>query len=209
MEGVDIIVPSPLRPTGLGVMELSSFQSKILQAVEKRIRAKRKWGLIVEALAGAGKSTMVWLICHSLQAQGYTPKEVVAVVFGRKNKYDLQNKIEQRVGSDWGVVVRTLHSLCYGIYRDALNVSHQRVSNESSKYAKIAAEFGFFPLKDEHRGVDTPGTLLDGAIYSEKDFIDLLDRLRLYCLDANYENVKYLVNLYKLGIKRKRRCRQW
>ena len=43
-------------------MELSPFQSKILQAVEKRIRAKKKKGLIVEALAGAGKSTMVWLI---------------------------------------------------------------------------------------------------------------------------------------------------
>ena len=47
-------------------MELSPFQSKILQAVEKRIRAKKKKGLFVEALAGAGKSTMVWLICQQL-----------------------------------------------------------------------------------------------------------------------------------------------
>jgi len=51
------------------------------------------------------------------------------------------------------------------------------------------------------RGIDTPGTLLDGAIFSEKDFTDLIDRLRLYCLDANLENVKYLVELYQLGIK--------
>lgn len=121
---------------------------------------------------------MIWLICHFLQAQGYTPKEVVAVVFGRKNKEDLQQKVEQKVGSSWGTVVRTLHSLCYGIYRDALNVSHPRVKSENSKYTRIAQEFGFFPLKDEHRGIDTPGTLLDGAIFSEKDFTDLIDRLR-------------------------------
>lgn len=185
-------------------MELSVYQSKILEAVNKRVAAKRKKGLIVEALAGTGKSTMIWLICQELQAQGFSQSEVAAVVFGRKNKEDLQKKISQKVGKDWGVVVRTLHSLCYGIYRDALNVSHVRVKNESGKYTKIAQEFGLFPSPDSGRGSDTPGSLLSGAnpaIYSEKDFTDLLDRLRLYCLEATRENVEYLVNLYKLGIK--------
>lgn len=185
-------------------MELSVYQSKILEAVQQRVSAKRKKGLIVEALAGTGKSTMIWLICQQLRARGFFPDEVAALVFGRKNKEDLQKKIEQKVGSDWLVVVRTLHSLCYGIYRDALNVSHVRVKNESDKYTKIAQEFGLFPSHDESRGSDTPGSLLSGAnpaIYSEKDFTDLLDRLRLYCLDANQENVEYLVDLYKLGIK--------
>ena len=182
-------------------MQSSHYQTDILKAVQKRVNAPETKGLIVEALAGSGKSTMIWLICQQLQAQGYTPKEVVAVVFGRKNKEDLQKKVEQKVDGGWGVVVRTLHSLCYGIYRDALNVSHSRVNNESSKYAKIAQQFGFLPLKDEQKGIDTPGTLLDGAIFSEKDFTDLIDRLRLYCLDASHENVKYLVKLYQLGIK--------
>jgi superfamily I DNA/RNA helicase len=184
-------------------MELSVFQSKILKAVQSRVRASQKKGLLVEALAGAGKSTMIWLICQELQTQGFFPQEVAAVVFGRKNKEDLQKKIEQKVGTDWGVVVRTLHSLCYGIYRDAMNVKHQRVNNESGKYTRIAQEFGLFPLKDDRRGIDTSSSLLEGtnpAIYSEKDFTDLLDRLRLYCLDATSENVEYLVNLYKLGI---------
>lgn len=119
-------------------MELSPFQSKILEAVDKRVSARSKKGLLVEARAGAGKSTMIWLICQQLQAQGFSPLSVTALVFGRKNKEDLQKKIERYMGADWGIVVRTLHSLCYGIYRDALNVKHQRVNNDSSKYTRIA-----------------------------------------------------------------------
>lgn len=182
-------------------MQSSPYQTDIIKAVQQRLRAKKKKGLIIEALAGSGKSTMIWLICQQLQSEGFSPQEVSAVVFGKKNKEDLQKKVELYVGRDWGAVVRTLHSLCYGIYRDALNVSHNRVTNESGKYIKIAQEFGFFPLKDEQGKVETPGTLLEGAIFSEKDFIDLIDRIRLYCLNANYENVKYLVELYQLGIK--------
>jgi len=185
-------------------MQPSVYQTKIINAVKLRLFSKNKKGLIVEALAGCGKSTMLWLIAQELKAQGVCPKEVVAVVFGKKNQGDLQKKVEQKVGSDWGVVVRTLHSLCYGIYRDALSVSHQRVKLESNKYAKVAQQFGFLPCHDEERGRDTPGSLLEGmhpAIFGEKDFIDLIDRLRLYCLDATEENVKFLVNLYKLGIK--------
>lgn len=182
-------------------MQPSIYQTQIIKAVQERLQTKVKKGLAVEALAGTGKSTMIWLICQQLQAHGFSPQEVTALVFGRKNKEDLQQKISQKVGTEWGTVVRTLHSLCYGIYRDALNVKHQRVSNESGKYTRIAQEFGFFPLKDELKGVDTPGTLLDGAICAERDFTDLIDRLRLYCLDANFENVKFLVELYRLGIK--------
>lgn len=95
-------------------MQPSPYQADILKAVEKRVKAREKKGLIIEALAGSGKSTMIWLICQQLQAQGFSPREVCAVVFGKKNKEDLQNKVQQKVGSDWEVVVRTLHSLCYG-----------------------------------------------------------------------------------------------
>lgn len=184
-------------------MQLSTYQIDIIRAVQQRLKVNKKKGLIVEALAGAGKSTLIWLICQQLQAQGFSPQEVCAVVFGRKNKEDLQKKIEHQVGTEWGSVVRTLHSLCYAIYRDAMCVKHNRVNSDNSKYTRIAQEYGFFPLKDESRGIDVPGGLLEGekpAIYSEKDFTDLLDRLRLYCLDATESNVEYLVNLYKLGI---------
>jgi len=185
-------------------MELSTYQTQIIKAVQSRLKTKVKKGLIVEALAGTGKSTVIWLICQELQAQGFSPQSVTALVFGRKNKEDLQKKIEQKVGASWGGVVRTLHSLCYAIYRDAMCVKHNRVNSDNSKYTRIAQEYGFFPLKDESRGIDVPGGLLEGtnpAIYSEKDFTDLLDRLRLYCLDATQENVKFLVDLYRLGIK--------
>lgn len=96
-------------------MNLSTYQTEIIKAVRARSRSTVKKGLVVEALAGTGKSTLIWLICQELERQGESPESVCAVVFGRKNKEDLQKKIEQKVGRDWGVVVRTLHSLCCDI----------------------------------------------------------------------------------------------
>lgn len=183
-------------------MELSRYQSEILQAVENRLSAEEKKGLIVEARAGSGKSTMVWLICQKLKEKGYTPSQVAALVFGRKNKEDLQRKVHQKVGTSWAVVVQTLHSLCYGIYRKALNVKHTSVKMEGKKkYNRIAQKFGFFPSVDQFGRISKPGSLLESkAIYAEKDFSDLIDQLRLYCLDATPENVQRLVDIYQLNI---------
>jgi superfamily I DNA/RNA helicase len=164
------------------------------------LKAKKKKGLIVEALAGAGKSTILWMIAQELMQQGILASEVVAVVFGKKNQTDLQNKFKTKVGSEWGESVRTIHSLCYEIYRSALGVKHQLVKMERGKYREIAQKFGLLPIESESRS--TPGSLLeDELIFAEKDFLDLLDKLRLYCLDATPDNVGFLTNLYKLGIK--------
>lgn len=181
-------------------MQPSTYQAEIIKAVQQRLKAKNKKGLIVEALAGCGKSTILWMIAQELQKQGFTASEVVAVAFGKKNQVDLQAKFKAKVGGRWGDSVRTIHSLCYEIYRSALSVEHKSVKLERSKYREIAQKFGFLPVESEERS--TPGSLLeDELIFAEKDFIDLIEKLRLYCLDATPDNVAFLTDLYKLGIK--------
>lgn len=181
-------------------MQPSSYQTDIIKAVHQRLKATKKRGLIVEARAGAGKSTILWMIAQELQKAGYKAPEVVAVVFGKKNQLDLQTKFKSKVGGEWGESVRTIHSLCYEIYRAALGVEHRRVKVERSKYKEIAQKFELLPVDNDYQS--TPGSLLeDELIFAEKDFLDLLERLRLYCLDATTDNVSFLTNLYKLGIK--------
>ena len=94
-------------------MQQSSFQVDIIKAVQQRLKAKVKKGLVVEALAGCGKSTILMMIAADLHKAGYTATEVVAVVFGKKNQLDLQSKFKTKVGAKWGKSVRTIHSLCY------------------------------------------------------------------------------------------------
>lgn len=181
-------------------MQPSSFQTNIIKAVQQRLKAKRKKGLIVEALAGCGKSTILWMIALELMQQGFQASEVVVVVFGKKNQLDLERKFKTKVGTAWGGSVKTIHSLCYSIYRDALNVPHKSVKLERGKYKQIAQKLGLLPIEDEHRSL--PGSLLqDDLVFAEKDFLDLLEKLRLYCLDVTVDNVVFLTNLYKLGIR--------
>ncbi len=140
------------------------------------------------------------MIAQELQKQGYRASEVVAVVFGKKNQTDLQAKFKTKVGPEWASSVRTIHSLCYEIYRSALGVEHRQVNLERSKYKEIAQKLGLLPVESESRS--NPGSLLeDGLIFAEKDFLELLEKLRLYCLDATIDNVEFLTDLYKLGIK--------
>lgn len=184
-------------------MELSRYQEEILEAVQQRLKTSPKKGLIVEALAGCGKSTMLWLMVKELAQQGFQPSEVVAVVFGKKNQLDLESKMKSKVGKEWGTCVRTIHSLCYEVYRSALNVPHKRVQMESDKYRQIAKDFKFLTYKRDQEEVT--GTLLEGrhpAIYEEKDFLNLLDLLRLYCKPVTEEEVEVLTELYGLGINK-------
>lgn len=181
-------------------MQPSTYQADIIKAVQQRLQAKEKKGLIVEARAGCGKSTILWMIALELMQQGFQASEVVAVVFGKKNQLDLERSFKTKVGTAWGGSVKTIHSLCYSIYRDALNVPHKSVNIERGKYKQIAQKFGLLPIEDNHKTL--PGSLLqDDLIFAEKDFLDLLEKLRLYCLDATVDNVTFLTNLYKLGIR--------
>lgn len=76
-------------------MELSKYQTAILQAVQQRIdtpEGKNLRGLLIEALAGTGKSFVLVEVCKILQSSGITPDRVRLVVFGKKNKSDLADE---------------------------------------------------------------------------------------------------------------------
>ncbi len=72
-------------------MQPSTYQTDIIKAVQQRLKANKKKGLIIEALAGCGKSTILWMIALELMQQGFQASEVVAVVFGKKNRLCCKN----------------------------------------------------------------------------------------------------------------------
>ncbi|MEZ2278084.1 MAG: UvrD-helicase domain-containing protein [Microcoleus sp.] len=190
-------------------MELSKYQADILQAVQQRINTPCEAikGLLIEALAGTGKSFMLVEICSLLESAGVSPDQVRLVVFGKKNKTDLANKLGLKVGNNWKNSVSTLHSLSFQILREVLNVSSNIFKIESWKYRDIASDFKFVRYS-EGWGRDRkefPGTLFkncpeDIVRQFERDFLTLLELLRLYCLDATVENLVKLTVLHQLEI---------
>ena len=67
---------------------LTKEQFDILEAVRSRLPQAKKKGLLIEALAGTGKSTMLAEIAKVLKSEKLSPLECRFVVFGRKNKQD-------------------------------------------------------------------------------------------------------------------------
>lgn len=192
-------------------MQLSKYQSDILAAVQHRIdvpQGEPIKGLLIEALAGTGKSFMLVEICAMLQSAGVTPDRVRLVVFGKKNKIDLAEKLASKFGGgDWKSSVSTLHSLSFQILREALNVSNKVFKIESWKYRDIASDFKFIRYsegsgrsKKEFLGTLFEDLEEDKVGQYERDFVDLLELLRLYCLPINVENLVQLTALHQLEI---------
>ena len=202
-------------------LELSKYQADILFAVQQRcevLAGEPIKGLLIEALAGTGKSFMLVEICSLLRDLGVKPEEVRLVVFGRKNKDDLATKLA-RIGSNWKNSVSTLHSLSYQILRETLNVANSVFKIESWKYKTIAEDFKFIRHFDgwgENRK-EVAGTLFIEDCYndddpmeilkkigkvreSERDFLELLELSRLYCLPPTLENLTSLITRHQLEI---------
>lgn len=175
----------------------SPYQTCILNAVSKNLILPIKSGIGVIALAGTGKSTLITLIAETIQKQGLQPEEMVILVFGTKNKDDLRKCIQAKLGAKWGRTVRTIHSLAYSIYREALNVSTANVN--PYKYETIASKLGWIT-----GNVGGLGRLVANsdypAILNEKAFIKLLELLRLYAYQPNPENIQTLNQTYNLSV---------
>lgn len=190
-------------------MELSKYQIAILQAVQQRIdtpEGQLLKGLLIEALAGTGKSFVLVEICRIFNKAQITPDRVRLVVFGKKNKADLVDKLAAKVGSNWKDSVSTLHSLSFQILRDALNVPSKIFKIESWKYRDIARSLKYITYSEgwgESRQ-EFVGSLFeyfeDKASELERDFVTLLELLRLYCLPAALENLQHLAQLHNLEI---------
>ena len=193
-------------------MELSKYQSDILQAIKSRYElpaGEQIKGLLIEALAGTGKSFMLVEICSLLQDLGVKPDEVRLVVFGRKNKDDLAIKLGARIGSNWKGSVSTLHSLSYAILREALNTDHKTFKLQNWKYNDIAANLGYI-RRTEYAGKGKDRRYIPGNLFSsfpedkirelEREFLQLLELLRLYCSPPYLDSITELVELHSLDI---------
>lgn len=194
-------------------MELSKYQIAIAEAVQQRIdtpKGETLKGLLIEALAGTGKSFMLVEICRLLREAQVTPDRARLVVFGKKNKADLAEKLAAKVGGEWKDSVSTLHSLSFQILREALNVPSKSFKIESWKYRDIASEL---KLITYHEGWGRSKKRFYGSLFSnchedaedkiaelERDFVSLLELLRLYCLPATLENLEKLARLHGLEI---------
>lgn len=195
-------------------MKLSKYQEEILSAAEKKILALNNGdsakGMLIEALAGTGKSFILVEICRSiLKENGVDPEQVKLVVFGRKNKADLQAKLGNNVGSEWVESACTLNSLAFRILKEATGVGNQLWKIEANKYQKIAQEFGYLSRYEFRRGKREflAGSLfadLDGEISEttlELEFQDLLEKFRLYCLPTSSKNFQYLISTYQMEMQ--------
>jgi DNA helicase II / ATP-dependent DNA helicase PcrA len=186
-----VVTPS----TSSGSFKLSLYQEAILEAVKARIISKgSKPGLLIEALAGCGKSATLALIAGTLNELGVKPEECRLVVFGKKNQLDLSDKLS-RVGYGWKDSVKTLHSLSLSV----LNASGIKTKVNAYKYHNIGRDLGYLGTWRDNQY--TVGSLVDGGLVgSDNDFIDLLDKLRLYCYEPVEDKVLELVELHNLDI---------
>ncbi|MCH2047385.1 MAG: UvrD-helicase domain-containing protein [Trichodesmium sp. ALOHA_ZT_67] len=192
---------------------LTQEQFNILEAVRDRIsvplrdrvpQAEKK-GLLIEALAGTGKSTMLAEIAKVLKSENLSPLECRFVVFGRKNKQDLTDKLSE---IKWDKSVQTLNSLGYEMLRDALGKSHKQFRLNNGKYEKIAQDKGYLDSYNKW-GEKIPGKLPvenrkgDLAIISKAGFVDLLDKMRLHCYfldEISSDDVWEIANKYGIEI---------
>jgi DNA helicase II / ATP-dependent DNA helicase PcrA len=181
-------------------VKLSEFQDLILQGVDARFKACTLdlKGMLIEALAGTGKSFILVQICQLLSDKNIDPEEVCLVVFGRKNKADLQSKLGMQCGSEWVNSVCTLNSLGFQILKEATGVDNRQWKVENLKYSKIAREYGYISYCEFRRGERQKfaGSLfreLEDADSLDREFEKLLEKFRLYCLPVSAENLSILV----------------
>jgi len=161
---------------------LTKEQVNILEAVKQRLTQPQKKGLLIEALAGTGKSTMLAEIAKVLKEKRVSPSQCRFVVFGRKNKDDLKNKL---VKIRWGKTVQTLNSLGYEMLREALGKSHNQFNLDRGKYQTIAQGNGYLTTYNNEREEIT-GTLQEKdsdekIAINQVDFLELIDKVRLHC----------------------------
>lgn len=178
---------------------LSIYQKDILNNVfSSTIKELQVECLAINAKAGSGKSTTLTLICQLLADLNYNPEEVIVSVFGKKNKEDLTNKISSKLGYKWGSSVLTLHALGYRIFCKGLNVNSKQCKIEFNKYQKISMENNFtynFKTKRKSRLIEK------GYLFSDSDFLKLVDFCRMFMLKPTVKNIKYISKLQNLVVK--------
>lgn len=184
-------------------MKISLYQEEIIKAIQAQARAPRKQGIIIEALAGCGKSSTIILTCIELKKMRITPKQVAILIFGRKNADDIKLKLGQKIDGWWESSVQTLHSFGFGIYRKALNINKDnKCELIGSKYTDIT-QIKLPELLQECKSLNKleKSHAMRTIIELESEFLEVVDMLREYCYEPNSENIESIIKLYSIPIK--------
>lgn len=113
----------------------SDYQKAVYHAIEYGTE-----NIIVEALAGSGKTTLIKRSCEIIyKKQGIKP---LAIAFGKR----IQKELELKIGNI--AQVQTLNSLGHGLVRKALN--YRELDVDRKKYLKIARKV----VKDKNGTID-------------------------------------------------------
>ena len=116
-------------------MQPSTYQAAILDWLIKGIGNG-----CCNAVAGSGKSTSLKMGALKLQENGYKPRDIKVIVFGKANSLDLIEKF----GSQWKESISTLHSAGWTLIKEHLQLGgNVRNLIKSGKYKLIAQDQGF------------------------------------------------------------------
>lgn len=184
-------------PISVDTTNLSKYQIDILKACYQRLLMDgEKPGVLVQAYAGCGKSFTITKVVELAKALGLKPTTAKVVVFGKKNKLDLSEKLTKSLGLSWGKSVTTLHALGYYILKQCgLNFEV-----DENKYEGIAKDLKLIG-RSGYRTV--PGVVTEGdkpLCSSSKAFISLIDKIRVYCLEPTPENLLGMADRHEISI---------
>lgn len=144
------------------------------------------------AVAGAGKSSSLFLVAKSLEEAGIQIHEVKICVFGKENSLDLIRKFGKR----WEQSISTLHSAGWSLVKQELSIKNSRefkVTN--NKYRDIAASFDLLPAPGKSR----MSLLTANKIVEKTDiFLKLIDLVRLYNLEPDSETLEKLCKHHEI-----------
>ncbi len=164
----------------------SRFQLAIIDWI-----LRGKGNACCNAVAGAGKSSTLFLIAKTLEQQGIRPSEVKVCVFGKENSKDLIKKF----GRGWQSSISTLHSAGWSLVKQELGIRDSySVRVSSKKYQAVAASFNLIPSRGSRTSL-----LISQKIVKDKDvFFKLLDLVRLCNLEPTANNLVSLCNHHNL-----------
>jgi superfamily I DNA/RNA helicase len=184
-------------PISVDTTNLSKYQIDILKTCYDRLRMKsKKPGILVQAYAGCGKSFTLTKAAEVAKSLDLTPSTVKLVVFGKKNQKDLSEKLSKKLGASWGKSATTLHSLGYYILKQCgLDFEVDQYKYEGiAKDLKLIGRSGYRPL---------PGIVTEGVkplCSSSGAFINIIDKIRVYCLEPTPENISLVASRHKISI---------
>lgn len=164
----------------------SSFQLKIIDWI-----LNGSGNGCCNAVAGAGKSTTLFLVAKTLAENGFRPSEIKICVFGKANSLDLIAKF----GNRWKSSISTLHSAGWKLLIQYLQIdSKKRGLLSDNKYKRICQNLRLIVGRRNKSSILKDREIIDNA----SDFLKLIDLVRLCDVEVTTENIIALSRHYEI-----------